>query len=111
VGSVHDFALYQDSVGSLVSESILFQGDSGYQGILKFHKNSVISKKKPRGGVLSVEEKLGNRRIFRERVFVENVIVKFKVFKIVVNKYRNRRKCFELRAALICGILNYENKK
>jgi len=88
-----------------------FKVNGGYQGILKLHKNSEISKKKPRGGVLSAEEKLENRRISRERVFVENVIAKFKVFKILANKYRNRRKRYELRAALICGIINYENRK
>jgi hypothetical protein len=56
----------------------LFQGDSGYQGILRLHKNSEVPKKKPRGGTLSAEEKLENRRISRERVFVENVIAKLR---------------------------------
>jgi len=111
MGSMHDFKLYEDSIGCGVCESIKVQGDSGFQGILKLHKNSETPKKKPRGGVLSFEEKLENRRISRERVFVENIIAKFKVFKIVANKYRNRRKRFELRTSLICGILNYENKK
>jgi len=83
----------------------------GYQGILKLHKNSEIPKKKPKGGVLSVADKLENRCISCEWVFVENGIAKFKVFKIVANKYRNRRKRFELRTSLICGILNYENRK
>ncbi|MCL2642989.1 MAG: IS5/IS1182 family transposase, partial [Candidatus Bathyarchaeota archaeon] len=63
-----------------------------------------------RGGVLSVEEKMENKRISRLRVFVENVIAKFKVFKILANKYRNRRKRFEIRAALICGLINHENQ-
>jgi hypothetical protein len=75
------------------------------------HKSSELPKKKPKGGVLSVEEKLENRCIFRERVFVENIIAKFKVFKILANKYRNRRKRYELRAALICGIINYEKQE
>jgi hypothetical protein len=107
---VHDFKLYQGSVGSFLSESILFLGDSGYQGILKLHKNSLVPKKKPRCGELSVEEKLENRRVSRLRVFVENVIAKFKVFKILANKYRNRRKRYEVRAALICGIINHEKR-
>ncbi|MCL2358541.1 MAG: IS5/IS1182 family transposase, partial [Candidatus Bathyarchaeota archaeon] len=33
-----------------------------------------------------------------------------KVFKIVANRYRNRRKRFGLRMALICGIINFENR-
>jgi hypothetical protein len=40
--------------------------NGGYQGILKLHRNSEIPKKKPKGGTLSFEEKLENRRISRE---------------------------------------------
>ncbi|MDR0797770.1 MAG: hypothetical protein LBE70_03510 [Nitrososphaerota archaeon] len=52
-----------------------------------------------------------NQRISRERIFIENINAKFKVFKILSNKYRNRHKRYELRAALICGIINSEIKK
>ena len=99
------------ALAALFLRVFYFKVKGGYQGILKLHKNSEIPKKKPKGGELSVAEKLENRRISRERVFVENIIAKFKVFKIVANKYRNRRKRFELRTSLICGILNYENRK
>jgi len=54
---MHDFKLYEQSVGENVLGCILVDGDSGYQGILKFHKNSLTPKKKPKGGVLSVEDK------------------------------------------------------
>ena len=82
--------------------------DSGYQGILRLHKNSETPKKKPRGGSLTDEEKAENRRISRERILIENINAKVKVFKITANKYRNRRKRFGLRMSLICGILNFE---
>jgi hypothetical protein len=97
-------------VDSLFLRAILFQGDSGYQGVLKLHKNSEVPKKKFRGE-LSLEEKLANKSISRLQVFVENVIAKFKVFKILVNKYCNRRKRYELRASLICGIINLKSRK
>ncbi|MDR0475369.1 MAG: IS5/IS1182 family transposase, partial [Treponema sp.] len=74
---------------------------SGYQGILKFHKNSETPKKKPKGGELTDEEKEGNRRISRERIIIENINAKVKVFKITSIKYRNRRKRFRLRMSLI----------
>jgi len=70
----------------------------------------VIPKKKPKGGELSVAEKLENKRISCERVFIENIIAKIKVFKILSNKYRNRRKRHNLRMILICNIINHENK-
>ena len=97
-------------MGEKVLECIEIGGDSGYQGILKLHKNSCLPKKKPKGGVLSVEDKAENRCLARVRILVEHLNAKVKVFKIVANRYRNRRKRFGLRMALICGVINFENK-
>jgi hypothetical protein len=41
-------------------------------------------------------------------MLVENVIREIKIFKIVADKYRNRRKRFGLRFNLIASIYNYE---
>jgi len=109
-GKTHDFKLYETSIGCAVANSVKIQADSGYQGILKLHANSETPKKKPRGGELSAEEKAENRRISRERMVIENINAKVKVFKITSNKYRNRRKRYGIRMALICGIINFENK-
>lgn len=109
-GKKHDFKLYQESIGSTVSEDIKILGDSGYQGILALHKNSETPKKKPRGKELTDEEKNENKRISRDRILIENMNAKIKVFKITSNKYRNRRKRFGLRMALICGFINFENR-
>jgi hypothetical protein len=107
-GSCHDFKLYEASIGEAVSALIKMKADSGYQGLLRLHKNSELPKKKPKGGELTEEEKAENRRISRERILIENINAKIKVFKITANKYRNRRKRFNLRMALICGLINYE---
>ena len=126
-GKTHDFKLYTESVGSAVADEIKVEGDSGYQGILNLHKNSQTPKKKPRGGRLTPEEKAQNRQLSSERMsvhslrecalraagffplrLVENIAAKIKVFKIVANKYRNRRRRFGLRMALICGVINFE---
>ena len=109
-GSTHDFRLYEESIGGAVSDEIRIQGDSGYQGILKLHKNSETPKKKPKGGELTAEEKIENRRISRERILIENINAKIKVFKITANRYRNRRKRYALRMSLICGIINAESR-
>ena len=109
-GNTHDFKLYSKSIGSRVSGEIKIQGDTGYQGILKLHKKSETPKKKPRGGELTDGEKAVNQRISRERILIENINTKIKVFKITANKYRNRRKRFGLRMSLICGIINFENR-
>jgi hypothetical protein len=107
-GSVHDFKLYKESIGSQVADNIKIQADSGYQGINKFHKNSEVPKKKRKNQPLTDAEKAENQRIARERITIENINAKIKVFKIFANKYRNRRKRHGLRMSLVCGVYNYE---
>jgi hypothetical protein len=82
--------------------------DSGYQGIQKLHANSELPKKRKKKSSLSKEDKRYNRHIARERVINENVIGSLKRFKIIADKYRNRRRRFALRFNLIAGIYNWE---
>ena len=109
-GRTHDFKLYEQSIDCAILARIKAQMDLGYQGILRLHKNSEIPNKKPKGGELTAEEKGENKLLSSERALVENIIAKIKVFKITSNKYRNRRKRFGVRMALICGIINQENR-
>jgi hypothetical protein len=62
------------------------------------------SKKKP----LSATDKARNREISSQRVFCENVIALLKRFKIIADRYRNRRRRFGLRFFLIAAIYNIE---
>lgn len=54
------------------------------------------------------DEKKENRRISHERILIENINAKIKVFKIMKYPYRNRRRRHCLRLNLICGIINFE---
>ncbi len=82
--------------------------DTGYQGIHKLHQNSALTKKKTKKKPLTKEDKKKNRELSRERVLNENVIGMVKRFKIIADRYRNRRKRFCLRFNLIAGIYNFE---
>ena len=62
------------------------------------------SKKRP----LTPEEKAYNRSISTERVLVEHVIGKLKIFRILQERYGNRGKRFGLRVNLIAALINYE---
>jgi hypothetical protein len=84
------------------------QTDTGYQGIQHIHANTELPKKKSKKQPLSGEDKRNNRRISRERVVNEHVIGALKRFKIIADKYRNRRKRFGLRFNLLAGIYNLE---
>ena len=106
-GRKHDFKLYKES-GLVFAENTKAVTDTGYQGIKKIHKNSEHPKKRSKNKPLSQPEKKNNREIARERVLNENVIGSLKRFKIISDRYRNRRKRFGLRFNLIAGIHNYE---
>ncbi|MEH2455586.1 IS5 family transposase [Nostoc sp.] len=106
-GKEHDFRIFKNSKLRL-RKDIECLGDKGYQGIQKLHAKSQIPKKKPRGGELNREEKKSNQKLAKVRVVVEHINRKLKIFKILSDRYRNRRKRFSLRFNLIAGLYNYE---
>lgn len=106
-GKKHDFRLFKESKVRW-TEKTCGVTDSGYTGIKKLQKNSRLPKKSSKKKPLTTEEKKQNRAISSERVVNENVIGRLKRFKIVSDKYRNRRKRFGLRFNLIAGIHNFE---
>jgi len=109
-GSVHDFTLYKESTGAAVRPDVQIKADSGYQGIAAYHVNSEVPFKKSKKCPLSPEEKAFNRRLARERVVIEHVNRQIKVFKIMSDRYRNRRRRHRLRMTLICAVRNREIK-
>lgn len=104
---MHDFALFKETGGEIAG-NIHLLGDSGYQGLHKEHENSRTPHKKPKGQPLREEQKRKNRELARLRIVVENVIRHLKIFRIVAERYRNRRRRFALRFNLIAGLYNYE---
>jgi len=106
-GKKHDFNLYKKSNLNLKEETKLLV-DSGYQGIEKLHRNTDTPKKNTKHNKLTKEDKKENKELSRKRIKVENVIGAIKIFKIISERYRNRRKRFGLRFNLIAGIWNFE---
>jgi DDE superfamily endonuclease len=80
--------------------------DTGYQGIAKIHANVEIPKKRSKKNPLTKEDKKQNKNISSRRVLIENIIREVKIFRIVAEKYRNRRKKFGLRFNLIAAMYN-----
>ncbi|WP_416375382.1 transposase family protein [Spiroplasma poulsonii] len=82
--------------------------DSGYQGIQKNHNNVLIPTKKTKKNHLNKEQKQYNRLVSKMRIIIENIFAILKKFKIITEKYRNRRKRFGLRFNLIASIYNLQ---
>jgi len=87
---------------------IIAKTDTGFIGIHKFHKNSELPKKKSKKHPLTKEDKQNNREISSERASNEHAIGFVKRFKILSERYRNRRKRFGLRFHLIAGLCNFD---
>jgi hypothetical protein len=107
-GHIHDFRLFKESIGQAIHRKIGLLADSGYQGIQKLHAKSRVPKKSSKKCPLTKAEKKENRLLSIERIRIENINAKIKVFKVFSQKYRNRRKRHLLRMSLVCGIYNFE---
>ena len=94
----------------MISKATCVLADSGYQGLAEVHPNCQIPAKKSKLHPLSQAQKASNRALSRKRMLIENIIRRLKIFRILSERYRNRRKRFGLRFNLIAAICNMELK-
>ena len=106
-GNKHDFQLFKDAKLDL-AEHIRILADAGYQGLAELHENCQTPFKKSKYHPLTKKEKQRNRTLARKRILIEHIFRKLKVFRILSERYRNRRKRFALRFNLIAAIYNLE---
>ena len=106
-GKRHDFHLFKTSKVKLKAQ-IECLADKGYQGIQKLHPNSRTPQKKPRGRGFNPQQKSQNTELALLRVVGEHVNRRLKIFKILSERYRNRRRRFGLRFNLIAALYNHE---
>jgi len=106
-GKKHDFQLYKESHVKFGVLSLVLV-DTGYKGLQNIHIRTELPQKSSKYHPLTREQKIQNRDISSRRVLVENVIGSIKRFRILSERYRNRRKRFALRFNLISAIHNFE---
>lgn len=82
--------------------------DKGYQGLAKLHPHSCTPTKKPAKSQLEVAERQYNQMLASLRVVAEHTNRRLKVWRILAERYRNRRRRFGLRFNLIAAIVNLE---
>ncbi|WP_339043920.1 transposase family protein [Cardinium endosymbiont of Tipula unca] len=54
-------------------------------------------------------KKTYNQVLASQRVLVEHKIRSIKVFKIIGNRYRNKRKRYDLKFNIVAGLVNLQN--
>ena len=110
-GRRHDFKLLEQSrCAHLLHYDTELLSDSGFQGVAKLHANSRTPFKRWRGKVLTSKQQSHNRALAKERILAEHVIRKLKVFRILKETYRHRRRRFGLRFNLVSALYNYDLK-
>lgn len=106
-GRRHDFQIFKVSGIHIHPDTESLQ-DSGYQGISAYHANSYVPLKKPQHGELTSLEREYNRALSQERMGIEHINRSLKIFRILSERYRNRRRRYALRCNLISAIYNHE---
>ncbi len=106
-GRRHDFRLCKES-RVRVHPSVLIDADTGYQGLQKLHANTHKPTKATKKHPLTPEQKRANRVINSRRIVVEHAIRRLKVFRLLGERYRNRRRRFGLRLNLIAALTNLQ---
>ena len=106
-GSKHDFQLFKDDKPK-IAEHIRILADAGYQGLADLHENCQTPFKKSKYHPLTKKEQQRNRALARKRILIEHIFRKLKVFRILSERYRNRRTRFALRFNLIAAMYNFE---
>lgn len=104
-GKSHDFKVYKESHVLLSTESTLL-ADLGYQGVSHLHKNSVLPIKRKKNTALTAEEKAFNKAHAKQRIVIEHINRRCKIFRIVKDVYRGKHKNYGLTWRLVAALVN-----
>lgn len=104
-GKVHDFSVYKESNILLASSSKLL-ADLGYQGLLNYHKQSELPVKRKKNTPLTAEEKAHNKALAKQRIVIEHINRRCKIFRIVKEVYRGKHRNYGLTWRLVSALVN-----
>jgi IS5 family transposase len=76
-------------------------GDQAYQGA----ERTTIPHKKPRNKELSESQRTENQLISGQRIFIEHLIRRLKIFRILTHRFRLHSQCYESVMLAICGLV------
>jgi DDE superfamily endonuclease len=105
-GKKHDKKICDEENYTFPLNSELYK-DTGFQGYEPEHVITYQPKKKPRGGELTIAERMLNTIISRARITVEHVIAGVKRCRIVKDVFRNTKAGFDdMAMEIACGLHN-----
>uniref|UniRef100_UPI0007C7D57A transposase family protein n=1 Tax=Hassallia byssoidea TaxID=482630 RepID=UPI0007C7D57A len=101
-GPKSDITLFREGQKDF-DENQKFQGDKGYQGELSIKTPT----KKPKKGELSISQKLQNKEMASDRIFVEHLIRILKIFRVASERFRLDTSKYEKIIMTICGLVRF----
>jgi len=110
-GKVHDKKLSDKALVTVnLPQEVSLLADTGFVGITKQHENTLMPKKKPRGGELTEDDRAMNKLISSVRIKVEHALSGVKRFRCVSEVFRNKNG-WDDKLALVCaGLWNFHVK-
>ena len=105
-GRKHDLTIARKHVKEFLIYPCVM-ADLAYKGFHQIKSKLLIPIKKSKNISLPKIAKQINKEISRRRIAIEHINYQLKHFRILTERYRNRRKRFGLRMNLIAGILNW----
>ena len=105
-GRKHDLNIARKHLKEMIIYPYIMT-DLAYKGFHQIKSKLLIPIKKPNNLSLPQIAKQINQEISRRRITIEHINGKLKHFRILTERYRNRRKRFGLRMNLIAGMVNW----
>ena len=111
-GKIHDFSLLKMlfEPETEIFKNIRIKVDLGFLGFAKNypHLKLDIPHKKPRNGSLTKEQKLENKQLAKERIYVEHSIGGMKRYRILMERIRIHTVDLYNKIAAVCaGLWNF----
>lgn len=109
-GKNHDFNLFKScykEADIYFSKDVEIIADAGFQGILKYHQNARTPYKATKNKPLTQEQKLFNKQLAKERIPIEHINRRCKIFRIVKETYRGKKLNFDKNWQCIAKIINF----
>lgn len=90
-GRMHDKKIIDKTgIVSCIPKDIAIWADTGFQGLQKQHENVLMPAKKPKGNLLTPQQKEENKTISSIRMVIENTIAGIKRFNCLNHPFRNK---------------------
>ena len=104
-GAKHDIRLLKES-NLRIRDDITKYLDLGYIGIHETYANTITPHKKSKKKELTDEQRKFNRNLSRERIYVEHVNCRCKIFRITKDTYRGKHKGYGKNWNIVAGLVN-----